>query len=256
MTTAAAAPAPTLPPAALTGARAALRAVAQPYSTVAVVMPGALELLHALKRDGFRTLPSPLLEGPVDSGPPAGAPPVTAEVWRLRVSGALYLLLPAHVAGTNEERHASTARLLGAHCPLLAQTPAATVYGLSDPRAGTIRELADSLLPEDCAVAVASSGLTSLLDLGRRRAMHFPAGPGNAYAGHEPGDCETALVQVAERAAAGVEYLVIPAFAPSWPQLTPGFLPAVRRQHREVARRPEVAFIFSLREAPDEEPAR
>ncbi len=181
---------------------------------------------------------------------------VTAEVRRLRGSGAHYLLLPGQVEGTNEERHSSMARLLQSSPPrpLLSRTPAATVFGVSDPRARSLQELAESLLPEDCAVAVASCGLPSLLDLGGRRTLHFPADPAGAYAGQDVHECEAALEQLAEQAAAGVDYLVVRAFAPGRLQPRPRFPRAVRRQHREMARRAEVAFVFSLQEAPEEEP--
>jgi hypothetical protein len=229
--------------------RATVRAVADPHAVLGVAPADSALLVGGLREDGYRPLVSRLLDPPPDGRPPPAEAALAAELGRLRGAGAEYLVLPAEgewgLAGP------AAAELLAKACPLLAVTPACTVYGVCDTRTLATCEWADALLPEDCDVLVAGSGVSALLVLARRRAFHFPQGPDGGYGGHLMTEAGAALAQLERHRAAGADFLLVPAFAPSWVTLVPDFLPAVRAQYRELVARRHVGSVFSLQETPD-----
>ncbi|WP_020467179.1 glycosyltransferase family 2 protein [Singulisphaera acidiphila] len=66
-------------------------------------------------------------------------------------------------------------------------------------------------LPEGATAAVVSKGDEDLLDLGTRRAWHFPCDEAGSPLGHHPADGAQAVGHLLEWHRRGVEYLVIPA---------------------------------------------
>jgi hypothetical protein len=229
--------------------RAAVRSVTDPHAVLGVAPADSQLLLAGLREDGYRPVVSRLLDPPPDGQPPRAEPALAAELGRLRGAGAEYLVLPA-----GEEwgpTGAAAAELLAKVCPLLAAAPACTIYAVCDTRALATCEWADALLPEDCDVLVASSGVSALLVLPRRRAFHFPQGPDGGYGGHLMTRAGTALEQLEQHRAAGADFLLVPAFAPSWVTLVPEFLPAVRARYRELVVRRHLGSVYSLQETPD-----
>jgi len=71
-------------------------------------------------------------------------------------------------------------------------------------------------LPREASVLVISRGDDDLLRLFGRRAGHFPQGPDGGYLGYHPPDAVAAVGHLLELAAAGWEYLLIPATALWW----------------------------------------
>jgi hypothetical protein len=72
------------------------------------------------------------------------------------------------------------------------------------------------VVPSDATVAVISKGDTELLELGDRRAWHFPQDENGTYAGFYPPDSEACIAELERLRSKGAEYLVIPATARWW----------------------------------------
>jgi GT2 family glycosyltransferase len=73
-----------------------------------------------------------------------------------------------------------------------------------------IRAVVDTTIPSDATVLVVSRGDERLLELGGRRARHFPQAKKGVYAGHHPGDSGEAIMRLEELRARSFDYLVLP----------------------------------------------
>jgi hypothetical protein len=79
-----------------------------------------------------------------------------------------------------------------------------------------VRKAVDAAVPNDASVLVVSRGDEDLLQLGVRRAEHFPQTDDGMYAGHHPSTSEAAIAHLEELRARGAEFLVIPSSASWW----------------------------------------
>ena len=97
-------------------------------------------------------------------------------------------------------------------------TTASTDFGPAEYEelVGRIREAVDSVLPESCTVAVVSKGDEDLLELGGRKAWHFPRNSDGEYIGHHPYDSREAIGHLEELRAEGVDYLLLPSTSFWW----------------------------------------
>jgi hypothetical protein len=68
-------------------------------------------------------------------------------------------------------------------------------------------------VPAGSSVLVLSRGDDDLLELGGRRAAHFPQLPGGVYAGYYPADAGEAISQLQALAA---DFLVVPSTSAWW----------------------------------------
>ena len=75
------------------------------------------------------------------------------------------------------------------------------------------RTIACTVLPPGATVLVVSKGDEELLELGGRRAWHFPRGKGGTYAGYHPGASSEAIDHLEELRASGGEFLIFPSTA-------------------------------------------
>lgn len=111
---------------------------------------------------------------------------------------------------------------------------------------GRVRSLVADVLPEDATVAVVSRGDEQLLDLGGRRATHFPLDAHGWYAGHHPADSAEAMRLVGELAGRGVQYLLLPATAFWWLDHYEEFARHLQSRYRLAAYAADVCAVFSL----------
>ena len=79
-----------------------------------------------------------------------------------------------------------------------------------------IRRRIDDLLPGSAAVGVVSKGDARFLELGGRRACHFPPGEGGEWAGYHPADSNEAIAHVESLRSMGFDYLVFPSTGLWW----------------------------------------
>ena len=79
-----------------------------------------------------------------------------------------------------------------------------------------IRKVVCETVPAGATVAVISRGDAGLLELGGRRAWHFPQHEDGAYAGHHPADSAACIAELERLRAKGAEFLVIPSTASWW----------------------------------------
>jgi GT2 family glycosyltransferase len=79
-----------------------------------------------------------------------------------------------------------------------------------------VRRAVDEIVPAGATILVASKGDEDLLDLGGRRAWHFPRSADGVYAGYYPADSAAAVEHLEELRRAGVEYLLLPSTAFWW----------------------------------------
>jgi hypothetical protein len=81
---------------------------------------------------------------------------------------------------------------------------------------GRIQELVRYTVPAAATTVVVSRGDEQLVDLGGRRAWHFPRLPDGRYSGEYPADSAQAVTQLEEVRADGAGYLVLPSTAYWW----------------------------------------
>jgi hypothetical protein len=112
-----------------------------------------------------------------------------------------------------------------------------------------VRNTVCEVAPPDATVMVASKGDSVLLDLGERRAWHFPHGMGGGYAGHYPSDSEEAIRQVEDQRDRGADFLVFPNTALWWLDHYSGLREYLGSRYRELER-DGIALIYALRESP------
>jgi hypothetical protein len=111
---------------------------------------------------------------------------------------------------------------------------------------GKLRGVARAELPAAATVVVISKGDDELLDLGVRRAWHFPQDAHGGYAGHYPESSATAIAQLEELRSRGAEYLLVPATASWWLERYPEFGRHVRNSYTLVVDESEICSIYSL----------
>jgi glycosyltransferase involved in cell wall biosynthesis len=180
-----------------------------------------------------------------------------AELWeQLRTEGC------RHVAGSHG-RAAARAQLMDAVASVMAKTPKAPVVGqvltTPTPRVTAeeylqvverIREAVDASLPAETAVAVVSKGDAALLELGSRRARHFPQDETGGYAGHYPADTAQVIAQI-DRLRPDTDYLLFPATARWWLDHYAGLKDHLEERYDLVVDVAETCLIYALRRDAD-----
>lgn len=112
---------------------------------------------------------------------------------------------------------------------------------------GRIRGIIRDRLPADAAVLVVSRGDDEILRLFGRRSGHFPQAPTGVYAGHHPADSATAVAHLEKLAAAGWDYLLVPATAFWWFEHYAPFAAHLRRS-TAVVHEDADCVVFALHE--------
>jgi GT2 family glycosyltransferase len=97
-----------------------------------------------------------------------------------------------------------------------------------------VRRAVEAAVPPGATVLVVSKGDDELLDLGARRAWHFPRQPDGTYAGHHPADSAEAVEHLEELREAGAEYLLLPNTAFWWLDHYGALARILIRQHQSV----------------------
>jgi glycosyltransferase involved in cell wall biosynthesis len=98
-----------------------------------------------------------------------------------------------------------------------------------------IRQLVENVLPADATVLVVSRGDDHLLQLGRRRAWHFPQDVAGQYAGHHPRNSGEAVALLGELRAKGAQYLLFPGTALWWLEHYVALREHLESRHRRIA---------------------
>jgi glycosyltransferase involved in cell wall biosynthesis len=124
------------------------------------------------------------------------------------------------------------------------------VYRRYERLSADLAALVERHVPEAAAVAVISKGDDRLLDLGGRRASHFPQLADGRYAGYHPHDSHHALAQLEAAQARGIDWLVIPRDALWWLEHYPQFAEYLRRSC-DVAGESAAGTVVRLRAGVD-----
>ena len=108
-----------------------------------------------------------------------------------------------------------------------------------------IRELVADAVPAGATVLVVSKGDPELLELGGRRARHFPEAPDGTWAGHHPADSGEAVAALEAMRASGGEFIVFPRTGMWWLQHYEGLQEHLESRYDAVVRDDE-CVIFAL----------
>ena len=106
--------------------------------------------------------------------------------------------------------------------------------------------------PPEASVAVVSRGDPRLLDLGRRRASHFPQGRDGSYAGFYPSDSNAAVAHLQGLVKRGLTHIVFPQSAAWWLEHYQG-LADYLAQNATVAASDETGTLYELQAVNDTE---
>jgi GT2 family glycosyltransferase len=109
-----------------------------------------------------------------------------------------------------------------------------------------IRAIVSDNLPDDATVLVVSKGDPDLLDLGSRRARHFPEAADGSWAGHHPADSGEAVATLEAMRESGGEFIVFPRTGMWWLQHYDGLQQHLETRYRTVVREEDVCVIFAL----------
>jgi hypothetical protein len=113
---------------------------------------------------------------------------------------------------------------------------------------GRVRQAVSSTLPASGTVIVMSRGDDELLDLDGRRAVHFPQGEEGQYAGYHPASSADAIAQLETLRNDDGKFLLIPHTELWWLESYPEFNQHLEENYALVAREPQTALIFDLRD--------
>jgi glycosyltransferase involved in cell wall biosynthesis len=111
---------------------------------------------------------------------------------------------------------------------------------------GQIQEVVPRVVPAGATVLVVSRGDDELLQLGDRRAWHFPQTEEGVYAGHNPADSAEAIAHLEKLRGKGGQYLLFPATGLWWLDYYKEFRAHLEKQYRIVLNQEEVCVIFAL----------
>lgn len=109
-----------------------------------------------------------------------------------------------------------------------------------------VRALVEDSVPAGATVLVVSRGDEALLELGDRRAWHFPRAEDGRYRGYYPADDDDAIAQLEELRASGAEYIVIPGVAYWWLDHYAGFATHLRSHGQKIGDDDATGVIFEL----------
>lgn len=110
-----------------------------------------------------------------------------------------------------------------------------------------IRDAVASAVPKHSTVAVVSKGDQELLQLGSRKAWHFPQGSDGRYAGHYPADGNAAVAHLWDLRVKGAEFLVLPSTAVWWLSHYKELREILEGQCKEVSGAKDDCLIYDLR---------
>jgi SAM-dependent methyltransferase len=114
-----------------------------------------------------------------------------------------------------------------------------------------IREAADGCVPPDATVIVVSKGDPELLELGSRRAWHFPQANEGEYAGFYPANSSEAIDHLENLRARGGEFFLLPATSLWWLKHYGEFRDHLESRYRTVASIDDVCMIVDVRRQAD-----
>jgi glycosyltransferase involved in cell wall biosynthesis len=112
-----------------------------------------------------------------------------------------------------------------------------------------IQEIVRISVPLATTVLVVSRGDDDLLDLGGRKAWHFPRSADGNYAGHYPASGEDAIRHLEHLRSMGAEFLVFPATSMWWLDHYLDLNQHLQDQYRCVVAEPDTCLIFALTES-------
>ena len=117
-----------------------------------------------------------------------------------------------------------------------------------------IHEAVQATVPAYAGVAVVSKGDPNLLDLGGRRAWHFPKGENGQYAGYYPADSDAAVAQLAQVEREGATHVLFPATALWWLDHYAGFKRYLDERYDVVLDERDTCVIYARRGPAGERP--
>jgi hypothetical protein len=112
---------------------------------------------------------------------------------------------------------------------------------------GAIREVVHRVVPLNATVLVVSRGDNQLLQLGPRRALHFPQEADGRYAGYHPADSDSAIALLENLRAQGADFLLLPSTAFWWLDYYEGFRQYLEQRY-SVVEAGEHCWIAALTE--------
>jgi GT2 family glycosyltransferase len=111
-----------------------------------------------------------------------------------------------------------------------------------------VRQAIMDTVPAGATVLMVSRGDEGLLNLGGRRAWHFPRGDDGEYAGHHPADSGEAIARLEAQRAAGANYIVFPRTGTWWLEHYAGLRLHLDDRYTRALSDPETCVIFDLGE--------
>jgi hypothetical protein len=110
---------------------------------------------------------------------------------------------------------------------------------------GAVRETVHRVVPLNATVLVVSRGDEELLELGPRRALHFPQDEDGKYAGYHPADSDDAIAMLEKLR----DYFVLPATSSWWLDYYVAFKSYLEHRYQVVASGDD-CWIAQLSESP------
>jgi hypothetical protein len=196
---------------------------------------------------------------------PASSEDAIRHLESLREDGANYLLLPCTAFWWLGHYDELAKHLIGRYQLVHADNDTCVIFALNGhettlggearedrPERYTrfvdeVRDVVRSVLPDDASVLVISSGDDELLNLGLKRALHFPQGDDGGYSGFHPADSADAIVRLEKLLRAGAEFLVIPETEFWWLDHYSDFRRHLDAVHRLVLHQAHVCMLYELR---------
>jgi hypothetical protein len=112
-----------------------------------------------------------------------------------------------------------------------------------------VRETVHRVVPLNATLLVVSRGDEELLQLGPRRALHFPQDEDGKYAGYHPADSDDAIAMLEKLRARGADFFVLPATSSWWLDYYGAFKSYLEHRYQIVAAG-EDCWIAQLSESP------
>jgi hypothetical protein len=240
--------------------RGVVKAMLPSAATVLMVSKGDEELLQL---EGRRGLHFPQAENGGYAGHnPGSSEEAIAQLEALREVGAEYLVVPytafwwlGHYDGWAEH-------LVNRYELVHADDDTCVIFALDGHGAGAgaeapapprrsrlveeVRDIAQSLLPDEGRALVITGGDDALLDLGGPEARHFPQDQTGDHEDSQPASEREAILQLETLREQGADFLIIPETEFWWLDNYTKFHHHLERHHRLVLRQAHVCLIYEL----------